>query len=130
MKNRLGRVILLVHDYDEAFAFYRDVFGCFALHDSTTPEGQRYLHVGFSPDDAFGIWLLQATSGEQRQLVGRQSGGQPFLVVYTETFDELLENLRQFNVPLLGEPVSSPGARFVHCRDLYGNEIIVVQLIP
>lgn len=60
MTTSLGRVIILVDDYDNAFSFYQQNFGCEKLFDATLPDGQRYLHVRFNADDKTGIWFLKA----------------------------------------------------------------------
>ena len=43
----LGRLVVLVQDYDAALAFYRAAFGARVLFDAPSPTGDRYLHVGF-----------------------------------------------------------------------------------
>ena len=60
MKTKLGRVIILVDDYDKAFEFYEKNFFCKKLFDQTTPQGKRYLHVGFSKDTGVGLWLVNS----------------------------------------------------------------------
>ena len=45
MAVRLGRVVVLVHHYDEAMAFYTEQFGCEVVLDRPGPDGLRYLTV-------------------------------------------------------------------------------------
>ena len=68
----LGRLVVLVHDYDVALAFYRAAFGAQVLFDAPNPSGGRYLHIGFGPEDGAGVWLLRA-GGEAAARVGRQT---------------------------------------------------------
>lgn len=129
MTTSLGRVIILVDDYDNAFSFYQQNFGCEKLFDATLPDGQRYLHVRFNADDKTGIWFLKADPGQQTSLVGRQTGGQPTLVVYTDNCEELYAQVQTNGVTIMEPLVTAEGSRFFHCQDLYGNRITVVEII-
>ena len=126
--NYLGRVIILVHDYDEAFAFYEKSFGFKKIVDYTTQSGQRFLHIGADSKNETGIWFLKADTQEQRSHVGNQTSGQPTLVIYTSSLETLHRNLERQGVQIKVEPAVTRDYKFFHCYDLYGNEIIVVQL--
>jgi predicted enzyme related to lactoylglutathione lyase len=128
MKNYLGRIIVLVHDDEEAFAFYAKNFGFTTLFDVTTDVGQRFLHIGTDPGDSLGIWFLKAEGKEQLARVGNQTSGQPAMVIYTTSLQELYQQLKGNNVKIKTEPVFTPGYSFLHCFDLYGNEIVVVEV--
>lgn len=127
----LGRSVLLVRDEDEAAAFYRDAFGFVTLHDSRAADGQRFLHVGAAGQDAaappVGLWLLRAGVGDD-DLVGRQAGGQPLFVLYTHDCRAHCLALEAAGVRIRRQPAAGDGAIFAHCLDLYGNEIVLVQL--
>ena len=128
MATRLGRVILLVEDYEKALGFYKHALGCTVWFDKTTPSGQRFLHIGFSENDTAGIWMLQATSEESMAKVGKQTGGEPLLVVYTDDLKAYYDNLVSMHVNISREPVYDPDYSYLHCLDLYGNELVVVEL--
>ena len=130
MNITLGRTVLLVHDYDAAFDFYHTRFGCRKLHDSTGPDGRRYLHVAFPGDGHTGLWFMQPEGEAQRQPVGKQTAGQPTPVLYTDAIVPLYERLQQNGVHILEPLVNTPESRFFHCLDLYGNRLTVVQLTP
>ncbi|XWX54762.1 VOC family protein [Methylosinus sporium] len=62
MMQTLGRIVILVNDYDEAADFYRDKLGLDTLFDAG--EGaRRFLHLGFGQG---GVWLLLADNAEAR----------------------------------------------------------------
>lgn len=126
-KISLGRTIVLVKDYDEAYNFYHRVFGCHKIYDDTAPDGQRYLHVGFGGVENTGIWFLKVSS-ESESKVGNQTGGEPLLVLYTDDIFPLFDHLIGEGVEITEEIVISPKSKFFHCRDLYGNRIVVVEL--
>ena len=128
MKNYLGRIILLVNDYEQAASFYDNNFGFTKIYDVTTDVGQRFLHMGTDPFDALGIWFLKADSKEQKERVGNQTSGQPTIVIYTTSLEALFQKLKSNHVKIKVEPVLTPEYKFFHCLDLYGNEIVVVEV--
>ncbi len=128
MKTILGRVIILVNDYDDAFAFYQKTFMCEKLFDATISENQRFLHIRFSTHDIAGIWLLKAESAQEKELVGKQAGAQPLLVIYTDNCEKLYRNVIENGVTILEEIQTEEGSIYFHFADLYGNRITVVEL--
>lgn len=130
----LGRIVVLVRDYDEALAFYQAAFGAQVMFDAPSPSGDRYLHLGFGDADegtvqGAGIWLL-AARGEDDTRVGRQTGGQPIGVFYTTDVQGAVERLEQAGGSIARPVASAGGARFAHVNDLYGNEFVLVELAP
>lgn len=130
----LGRVVLLVHDYDVALDFYRAALGAEPIFDQPTPSGDRYLHLGLPGQAAgdgagppVGLWLLRAT-GDDAALVGRQAAGHPLLVLYTGDCDAAVERFVRAGGSLRQPARTEAGARFAHVADLYGNELLLVQM--
>lgn len=128
MKNYLGRIVLLVKDYEEATTFYENNFGFKKMFDVTTDVGQRILHIGTDPMDSLGIWFLKADSKQQQASIGNQTAGQPAMIIYTTSIEELHEKLKRNSVKITVAPVTTPEYKFFHCCDLYGNEIVVVEI--
>ncbi|MEU6430057.1 VOC family protein [Microbispora sp. NPDC046973] len=124
----IGRMVVLVDDPDEALAFYRDVLGFAVLHDYVA-GGYRFLHIGLPGQEGVGLWLMPITSEQQRGLIGRQTGGQPLLVLYTPDLDVVAKRLREHGVRVWDER-EDPGSRSLHFADLYGNVIVVAHLLP
>lgn len=128
MKTNLGRVIILVKDYDEAYRFYQQNFFCEKWFDMKISEDQRFLHIRFCSEDCSGIWFLKAETEEQQNMVGRQTPGQPTLVIYTDDCNELYTHVQNNGVKIIEPIVISDKSNYFHCADLYGNRITVVQL--
>ncbi|WP_326829877.1 VOC family protein [Streptosporangium sp. NBC_01810] len=122
----VGRLVVLVDDPDAALAFYRDVLGFSVLHDQVT-NGYRYLHIGLPGQDAVGLWLMPVVDDQDRELIGRQSGGRPLLVLYTADLDLVGERLRERGVRVWGEQEDAD-SRSLHFADLYGNTVVVAEL--
>ncbi len=127
MNIEFGRMVMLVRDYDEALDFYKTNFNAKILFDENSSFGLRFLHVGIGNGEA-GIWFLKADGKQQEQLVGSQTHQQPAMVLYTDDIDTMYERLLANNVRIEIAPVDSPQYSFLHCYDLYGNEIVIVQL--
>jgi predicted enzyme related to lactoylglutathione lyase len=134
----LARLVILVRDYDAALAFYQAAFGARVLFDGPSPSGDRYLHIGFGPDDAdpaarsagtvgAGIWFLRAR-GTDDSLVGRQSGGQPLAVFYTADVRAATARVEAAGGTVVRPAVTASDASFSHVTDLYGNELVLVEL--
>jgi len=128
MHTKLGRAIILVDDYDKAFDFYEINFFCKKLFDEISPNGQRLLHIAFSHDDSVGVWLLKAEGDEQRKKIGKQTGGQPALVIYTDDVEELYYHVQGNNVRILQPLATARDSKFFHCLDLYDNRLTIVQV--
>lgn len=128
MKTELGRIVLLVNDYDEAFEFYEKNLGCKKFFDLTDESGRRFLHIGFDSESKAGIWFVKAEDEKMKERVGNQAGGAPALVLYTDSIEEVTNTLLQNNVRITGEPGITEDSVSINFLDLYGNEIVLVQL--
>lgn len=128
VQTKLGRAVILVEDYDKAFAFYESNFFCRKLFDVTNSNGQRFLHICFSDNENIGIWFLKGENQLQQKLVGNQTGGLPALVIYTDNIEKLFAHV-QANGVMITEGLSRRGeSKFFHCLDLYGNRLTIVEL--
>ena len=128
MNIKLGRIVILVDDYDKAFDFYSTNFYCRKIYDATSADGSRYLHIGFDEHDTAGIWFLLADDAAQQNKLGQQTAGQPTIVLYTDQSVTLYDHLVENGVTIIEPLASAPGSKFFHCLDLYGNRITVVEL--
>ncbi|WP_144655403.1 VOC family protein [Achromobacter dolens] len=125
----LGRLVLLVNDYDTAIAFYQDKLGMEVFVNMAVGQ-QRYVHLRLPEQPSVGVWLLQAQTQAQRDRVGDQTGGQPVGVFYT---DDVARDHARFagrGVRFTREPVDDGNAVYAHFIDLYGNEFVLVQIRP
>ncbi|OOG17998.1 hypothetical protein BWD42_11920 [Sphingobacterium sp. CZ-UAM] len=88
------------------------------------------MHIKFNGDHNNGIWFLEAKTEAQQTLVGKQTGGQPLLVIYNDDCYALYEHVRLNHVTILEPIETTTGSKYFHCADLYGNRITVVELTP
>lgn len=129
MFTSIARIALFVHDYDDALAFYRDVLGFEVLFDAEVDARGRFLHVGLPSQPGVGLWLRQARTDAERALVGKQAAGEPFLVLYTDDCRAAVATLEQRGARVRRQPVEDAGSIAAHIEDLYGNEIVIAELL-
>lgn len=130
----LGLVTLVVRDYDEALAFYRDAMGFEVLEDTPLGEGKRWVVV--APPGAreareareAGVLLARAASDEQRACVGNQTGGRVGWFLNTDSFDSDYARMKAAGVRFEETPRREPYGTVAVFRDLYGNRWDLIQL--
>lgn len=122
-----GRIIILVNDYDEAFKFYERTLNCKKFFD-LNENGERFLHISLNSNDKTGIRLIKAETEEQKARVGNQTGGLPLFALYTNSLDEFYNHLIAQEVTIIKEPFEKEESKYFHFLDLYGNEIVLVEI--
>lgn len=130
MIDYIGRTVLIVRDYDEAVRFYREKLGFEVLFDGVLGNGYRSVHIGLPSQPGVGLWLKRAEDQASAARLGDQSGGGPFLVLYTTDCRGACAELERRGVSILHQPAEEPGSVFAHFEDLYGNQFVLVELRP
>lgn len=121
MKRRLATVSLVVRDYDEALAFYRDVLGFQAIEDTDMGNGRRWVVV--SPGPGGGALLLAKASGDaQSARIGDQTGGRVGFFLETDDFSRDHAAMLARGVRFLEAPRHEPYGWVAVFEDLYGNK--------
>ena len=127
MTPTIGEVALLVRDYDEDLAFFRDRLGFDVLEDTPLGGGKRWVRVAPRGSQGTALLLARATTPEQERRVGDQSGGRVFLFLHTDDFARdhraFLTRGVEFVEPLRTEPYGTV-AVFL---DLYGNRWDLIE---
>lgn len=123
---RLATVSLLVADYDEAIAWYRDRLGFHLAEDVELGEGKRW--VAMSPG-AGGARLLLAKAAEPRQTarIGDQTGGRVFLFLETDDFSRDHARMLGAGVRFREAPREEPYGTVAVFEDLHGNLWDLIQ---
>lgn len=65
---KIGMISLLVHDYDEALTFYRDVLGFVLIEDTVLTPSKRWVVVAPAGDEGCKLLLAKAAHEEQQNL--------------------------------------------------------------
>lgn len=126
MTQRLALVSLLVRDYDEAIAFYRDALGFRVVEDTDMGAGKRWVVV--APGDGQGAGLLLARAvDEQRGSVGCQAGGRVFLFLHTNDFAADHARMTAAGVKFIEAPRHEAYGTVAVFEDLYGNRFDLIE---
>ena len=125
---KIAHVALVVRGYDEALDFYIDKLGFSLVEDRPQPD-QDKRWVVISPPGSSGTSLLlaRASSDEQSQFIGNQSGGRVFLFLQTDDFWRDHARLLRAGVEFVREPSVEPYGTVAVFADLYGNRWDLLQ---
>ncbi|MDE1146615.1 MAG: VOC family protein [Azospirillaceae bacterium] len=77
---------LVVRDYDEAKAWYRDVLGFTVVEDTDLGDGKRWVVVAPPGSGETRLVLARAATPEQEAAIGKQAGGRVFLFLANRRF--------------------------------------------
>ena len=126
MAIRVARVALLVREYDEAIAFYRDKLGFRLLEDTDLGGGKRWVRM--APEGpAAEVLLARAVTPQQTARIGDQSGGRVFLFIETDDFARDHAAMLARGVRFLEAPRREAYGMVAVFVDLYGNKMDLIQ---
>jgi predicted enzyme related to lactoylglutathione lyase len=126
MKQSLVHVAIVVDDYDRAIDHYTRQLGFNLTEDTRLSETKRWVLVT-PPGSACSLLLAQASTEEQRQHIGNQTGGRVFLFLHTDSFDDDYERLQKQQVEIVREAALEPHGKVAVFKDLYGNLWDLIQ---
>ena len=121
MSRRIAYIALLVHDYDEAIAWFANALGFVLIEDSDLGGGKRWVRVAPSADAAFQLLLARATTPEQQAAVGRQHGGRVGFFLHTDDFARDHARLAAVGARMDAAPRHEAYGTVIVFEDLHGN---------
>jgi catechol 2,3-dioxygenase-like lactoylglutathione lyase family enzyme len=129
MSQSILHVALVVRDYDEAIAWYREKLGFELVEDTYQPEQDKRWVVVAPRGGAASTSLLlaRASAPEQEPFVGNQAGGRVFLFLHTDDFWRDHRAMVAKGVRFVREPMEAPYGTVAVFEDLYGNRWDLVQ---
>ncbi len=123
---RLATVALVVADYDEAIAWYRDRLGFSLAEDVDLGEGRRW--VTLTPGEGGASLLLARAEGErQAERVGDQTGGRVVMFLETDDFARDHRAMLDRGVTFHEEPRHEAYGTVAVFSDLYGNRWDLIE---
>ncbi len=121
MQQRIAQLALVVNDYDEAIAFYRDKLKFRLVEDSTLSETKRWVVMAPPGDSSTYLLLAKAVNEKQLASVGNQTGGRVFLFLHTDNLVRDYERMKTDGVHFVREPSVEEFGTVAVFEDLYGN---------
>lgn len=121
MKQFIAYLTLVVHDYDEAIAFYTQKLKFNLLEDSVLSPVKRWVRIAPPGSTETSLLLAKAATDEQRRTVGNQTGGRVALFLYTDNFDRDYKFMQQQGIVFNGPVRTETYGKVVVFEDLYSN---------
>ena len=121
MQQRIAQLALLVNDYDEAIAFYRDKLLFRLVEDTVLSATKRWVLMAPPGNSNTYLLLAKAANDEQLSMVGNQTGGRVFLFLYTDDFHRDHQRMLAAGVNFVREPAVEQYGTVAVFEDLYGN---------
>lgn len=122
MHQHIGRITLIVKDYDEAINFYTQKLGFVLLEDYILSENKRWVLVAPQGAKECSLLLAKASSPHQETRIGDQTGDRVFLFLHTDDFWRDYQKMIDNGVEFLESPRKETYGNVVVFKDLYGNK--------
>ena len=120
MKQTLAHIAIVVDDYDKAIDHYTRQLGFTLTEDTRLSETKRWVLVT-PPGSACSLLIAQASTEEQKQHIGNQTGGRVFLFLHTDNFDRDYLRLLEQKVEIVREPSIESHGKVAVFKDVFGN---------
>ncbi len=119
--HHIGAVAILVRDYDEAIAFYRDALGFVLVEDTPLGDTKRWVRVAPRAEGATAILLAKAVGEAQEARVGDQGGGRVMFFLETDDFARDQAAMQRRGVRFREAPRRESYGTVAVFEDLYGT---------
>jgi catechol 2,3-dioxygenase-like lactoylglutathione lyase family enzyme len=127
MNPYVAMIAVLVRDYDEAIAWYRDALGFALLEDDDRGGGKRWVRMAPAGNAHFSLLLARATTPAQTAAIGNQHGGRVGFFLHTDDFARDHARLSAAGARFEESPRFEAYGTVVVFRDLYGNRWDLIE---
>ena len=122
MNQSIAHVALVVRDYDEAIEFFTKKLDFVLLEDTFQPEqNKRWVLISPPGSNQTSILLTKASTPEQENYIGSQTGGRVFLFLRTDDFQRDYQKMKLKGIEFVREPKEASYGTVAVFKDLYGN---------
>lgn len=123
----LVQIALVVRDYDEAIAWFRDALGFVVIEDRAMGPEKRWVLVAPRSDSSMRLLLAKAANAEQASRIGNQTGGRVFLFMHTDDFARDHAAFSARGVRFIEAPRHEAYGVVCVFEDLYGNRWDLIE---
>ncbi|WP_217557761.1 VOC family protein [Vibrio metschnikovii] len=128
VQQQIVNIALVVENYDDAIDFYTKNLQFTLVEDTDLGGGKRWVQVSPPNSNGTNLLLAQASTDEQTQFIGNQTGGRVFLFLQTNDFWRDYELMKANGVVFNEAPRIEEYGTVVVFQDLYGNKWDLLQL--
>lgn len=123
----IAMIALLVNDYDEAIAWYRDALEFELLEDDDRGGGKRWVRMAPAGNTHFSLLLAKAANPVQKTGIGNQHGGRVGFFLHTDDFVRDHARLIAAGARFEETPRYEDYGTVAVFADLYGNRWDLIQ---
>ena len=123
----VAMIAVLVRDYDEAIAWYRDALDFRLLEDDDRGAGKRWVRMAPAGNMHFNLLLARATTPAQTATIGNQHGGRVGFFLHTDDFTRDHARLTSAGAHFEEPPRHETYGTVAVFRDLYGNRWDLIE---
>lgn len=127
MRQDIAAVTLVVHEYDEAIAFYKGVLGFELVEDTPLGDGKRWVLVRPAGSAGTALLLARADGPAQAARVGDPTGGRVGFFLHTDDFRRDHAAFTERGVRFVEAPRDEAYGTVAVFVDLYGNRWDLLQ---
>ncbi|NHT74522.1 VOC family protein [Rhizobiaceae bacterium CRRU44] len=121
MQQTIARITLVVPDYDDAIAFYRDSLGFELLEDLDMGDGKRWVVLRPRGARETALLIAKADGAAQAAAIGNQTGGRVAFFLHTDDFARDHAAMLAKGVAFREEPRHEPYGTVAVFADPFGN---------
>lgn len=126
----IGAVSFLVHDYDEAIAWFTGAMKFDLIEDQPLGDGKRWILVGPRGGAGTRLLLAKAEGAEQVTAVGKAAAGRVAFFLYTDDFSRDHAAMLTKGVFFREAPRHEAYGSVAVFEDLYGNGWDLIESKP
>lgn len=129
IKQHIGSMALVVKNYDDAIAFYTQKLSFNLVEDTDLGNSKRWVLVSPPNSNGTNLLLAKASTPEQLEAIGNQTGGRVFLFLHTNDFWRDYKTMQKNGIRFNEQPREEAYGTVVVFEDLYGNKWDLLQLL-
>jgi len=118
----IAKLALVVHDYDEAIAWFSRCLGFVLAEDVKLSQTTRWVVMRPPGRNGAALLLARADGPEQTAAIGHQAGGRVFLFLETDDFARQHAAMVKAGVNFLEQPRHESYGSVAVFEDLCGNK--------
>jgi catechol 2,3-dioxygenase-like lactoylglutathione lyase family enzyme len=124
---RLSAVTLVVRDYDEAIAWYREKLGFVLIEDTLLEPGKRWVLMAATAAAETRLLLARAVAPAQAVRIGDQTGGRVAMFLETDDFQRDFAAMSAAGVRFVRTPREEAYGTVAVFEDLYGTKWDLIE---